>query len=92
MKHYTMNGEIYYDADVPQDHNERHKVSDQIGRDHFPELADTMDVRNVLMDAAKKMPGYKHEGSGAGFGGADFSFFMNGKLYWVKVSNEDEPV
>ena len=44
------------------------------------------------MDAAKKMPGYKHEGSGAGFGGADFSFFMNGKLYWVKVSNEDEPV
>ena len=38
------------------------------------------------MNTMKQNPDYKHEGSGAGQGAADFSFNLKGKTYWVTVS------
>jgi hypothetical protein len=38
------------------------------------------------MNTMEQNPEYKHEGSGAGQGGADFSFNLKGKTYWVTVS------
>ena len=61
------------------------KIADQIGRKEFPELAGVMNIRNILMEAAKKITGYDHEGSGAGLGAADFRFYLNGKYYKVEV-------
>ena len=52
------------------------KLADQIGRDKFPELAKVMNIRNVLMNEAKNITGYEHEGSGAGLGAADFKFYL----------------
>ena len=37
------------------------------------------------MEAAEKICGYEHEGSGAGLGGADFRFYLNGKYYQIDV-------
>ena len=89
MKQYSMGGEIY-DTDVPQDHHERQKIADAKARDLFPELADVMDIRNTLMKVAEKIPGYQHEGSGAGIGGADFRFYLNGRYYLVTVEDKTE--
>ena len=61
-----------------------------MGRDTFPELAKVMNIRNTLMEAAKKIPGYKHEGSGAGLGAADFRFYLNEKYYKVEVETKEE--
>ena len=63
-------------------------TADQIGREKFPELAEVMDIRNALMEAAEKIPGHEHEGSGAGLGAADFRFYLNGKYYKVEVSEQ----
>ena len=52
------------------------KTADQMGREHFPELAEVMNIRNVLMDEAENIPGYEHEGSGAGLGAAEFKFYL----------------
>ena len=52
------------------------KTADQMGRELFPELAEVMNIRNVLMDEAENIPGYEHEGSGAGLGAADFKFYL----------------
>ena len=52
------------------------KLADQIGRENFPELTEVMNIRNELMDHAENMPGYEHEGSGAGLGAADFKFYL----------------
>ena len=59
--------------------------ADKMGRENFPELAEVMNIRNVLMDEAENIPGYEHEGSGAGLGAADFRFYLNGKYYKVEV-------
>ena len=66
------------------------KIADQIGRENFPELAEVMNIRNVLMDEAENIPGYEHEGSGAGLGSADFRFYLNGKYYKVEVEEINE--
>ena len=59
--------------------------ADKIGREKFPELVEVMNIRNVLMDEAENIPGYEHEGSGAGLGSADFRFYLKGKYYKVEV-------
>jgi len=66
------------------------KIADQIGRENFPELAEVMNIRNVLMYEAENIPGYEHEGSGAGLGSADFRFYLNGKYYKVEVEEINE--
>ncbi len=66
--------------------NKNIDIADSLGRKQFPELAELMNIRNILMEAAEKISGYEHEGSGAGLGGADFSFYLNGKYYQVNVS------
>ena len=38
------------------------------------------------MHTMQQNPDYKHEGSGAGQGAADFSFNLKGKTYWITVS------
>ena len=61
-------------------------ITAQLGKKIFPELKDVIDIRDILMNAAEKnIPAYKHEGSGAGIGGADFSFFLNNKIFSVVV-------
>ena len=65
--------------------NKNTDFADSIGRKKFPELAETMNIRNILMEAAEKICGYEHEGSGAGLGGADFRFYLNGKYYQIDV-------
>ena len=64
--------------------------ADKMGRENFPELAEVMNIRNVLMDEAENIPGYEHEGSGAGLGAADFRFYLKGKYYKVEVEEIDE--
>jgi|3_EtaG_2_1085321.scaffolds.fasta_scaffold245629_2 hypothetical protein len=72
------------------------KIADKIGRENFPELAEVMNIRNELMDHAENLPGYEHEGSGAGLGSADFKFYIydekknKRKYYKVEVEEIDE--
>ena len=73
------------------------KIADKIGRENFPELDEVMNIRNELMDHAENLPGYEHEGSGAGLGSADFRFYLydekknKRKYYSVEVEElEDE--
>ena len=66
--------------------NDEHDEADKLGREKFPELIEIMDIRITLMNTMKQNPDYKHEGSGAGQGSADFSFNLKGKTYWVTVS------
>ena len=48
------------------------------------------------MDHAENLPGYEHEGSGAGLGSADFRFYLydekknKRKYYSVEVEEIDE--
>ena len=69
------------------------KLADKMGRKKFPELAEVMNIRNVLMDEAENISGYEHEGSGAGLGAADFRFYLydkqNGRRKYYKVEVEE---
>ena len=68
-------------------------LADKIGREKFPELAEVMNIRNVFMDEAENIPGYEHEGSGAGLGSADFRFYLydekKNKRKYYKVEVEE---
>ena len=64
----------------------RKDIASQIGRKQFPELNEVIEIRDILMGAVKIIvPEYKHEGSGAGMGAADFSFILDGKIFQITV-------
>ncbi len=61
-----------------------------MGKKHFPELEEVIEIRDILMGVAKNIipsdhQKYEHEGSGAGLGAADFRFYLDGKYYKVEV-------
>ena len=49
------------------------------------ELAKLLEIRNWLGDAAKAK-GANVEGAGIGVTGADFDFNLNGRRYWVTIT------
>jgi hypothetical protein len=76
--------------------NNNTKIADQLGREQIPDLAEVMNIRNVLMDEAENIDGFEHEGSGAGCGSADFRFYVydkqnkTRKYYKVEVEEIEE--
>ena len=64
----------------------RQEIASQMGKEQFPELDKVNDIIDILMGAVKIIvPEYKHEGSGAGMGAADFSFILDGKIFQITV-------
>ena len=72
--------------------DDKHDEADKLGRKQYPELIELMDIRNTLMKTMEQNPDYKHGGSGAGAGGADFNFSLKGKSYWVSVCNHQREI